>query len=110
MSPLYGINIYIFSSTGENAITAQDGQSVFEAIKRGLDEMLVVTVDFDRVKIITSQFLSAAIGQTVRDYSPNFLNEYLKIVNLSTASRNTLRYVIENAKTWYNTHTGTSLG
>jgi len=87
--------------TGENCITLDDGQKIYEQIHPRLQAKESVELDFTDVKIVASPFLNAAIGQLLRDISPDDLNTYLKISNLSLISRPVLRRVIENAKAYY---------
>ncbi len=86
---------------GENGITLQDGQKVFEVIFPELSQNHEVELDFTDVKIIASPFLNAAIGQLLRDLSSDELNRLLKITNLSVLARPVLKRVIENAKQYY---------
>lgn len=86
---------------GENCITMEDGQKVYAQIHPRLQAKENVELDFAGVKIVASPFLNAAIGQLLRDTTPDDLNSYLRILNLSLTARPILRRVIENAKAYY---------
>lgn len=95
------MNYNIKENVGTNGITLQDGQKVYEAIYPELKNKQPVTLDFAEVRILASPFLNAAIGQLLRDISPEDLNHYLKFVNLPTVTRPVLKRVIDNAKGYY---------
>jgi hypothetical protein len=86
---------------GENCITLDDGQTIYDLIHPRLQAGHSVELDFEGVKIVVSPFLNAAIGQLLRDLSPDDLNAHLKITNLSVLARPVLQRVIANAKEYY---------
>ncbi len=95
------MNYPIKANVGANGITLQDGQKVYNAIYPELKNKQPVTLDFADVRIVASPFLNAAIGQLLRDFSPEELNRYLKFVNLPAVTRPILKRVIDNAKEYY---------
>ena len=95
------MKINIFMTLGAYCITLEDGQKVYDVIHPQLKAHENVELDFEGVEIVASPFLNAAIGQLLRDLTPDELNTYLKFLNLSSYVRPTLRHVIENAKTYY---------
>ncbi len=95
------MNYLVKATVGANGITLQDGQKVYEAIYPELKNRHLVTLDFADVRIVASPFLNAAIGQLLREFSPEELNRYLKFVNLPTVTRPILKRVIDNAKEYY---------
>jgi len=95
------MNYSIKENVGANGITLQDGQKVYDAVYPELKEKREVTLDFAEVRILASPFLNAAIGQLLRDLSPDDLNRYLKFVNLPPVTRPILKRVIDNAKDYY---------
>ncbi len=86
---------------GENAITLDDGQSVFDRIKPELAAGHPVELDFAGVAVFASPFLNAAVGQLLKDFQPEVLNRLLKVTNLTPAGSEVLARVIENAKRYY---------
>jgi hypothetical protein len=95
------MNYNVFEHIGAYCITLDDGQKVYAAIHPELKAHERVELDFRDVEIVASPFLNAAIGQLLRDLSPEALNTHLKISNLSVLARPVLARVIENAKTYY---------
>lgn len=95
------MNYSIKENVGANGITLQDGQKVYDAVYPELKEKREVTLDFAEVRIVASPFLNAAIGQLLRDLSPDDLNRYLKFANLPPVTRPILKRVIDNAKDYY---------
>lgn len=86
---------------GENCITSDDGQKIYDLVHPEMQAHHSVELDFSEVKIFASPFLNAAIGQLLRDTPPDDLNSYLKISNLLPVMRPVLKRVIENAKSYY---------
>ena len=86
---------------GENAITPDDGQLVYDQIQAALSAGEVVELDFSGVAVFASPFFNAAIGQLLRDHSADDLNRLLRITGLNSAGYDVLRRVIENAKRYY---------
>jgi hypothetical protein len=86
---------------GENAITLDDGQNVFDRIKPELAAGRVVELDFTGVAVFASPFLNAAVGQLLKDLKPDALNRLLSVTNLAPTGGEVLARVIENAKRYY---------
>jgi hypothetical protein len=86
---------------GENAITLDDGQSVYDRIKPELADGHAVELDFTGVAVFASPFLNAAVGQLLKDLKADDLNRLLNVTNLTPAGGEVLTCVIENAKRYY---------
>ena len=86
---------------GEDAITLDDGQRVYDRIHPELRAGRAVELDFSGVTVLASPFFNAAIGQLLRDLSPNDLNRLLQVSNLTPVGTNVMRQVIANAKRYY---------
>src|SRR5437899_13092775 len=86
---------------GENALTLEDGQSIYDRIKPELANRRNVELDFSGVTVFASPFFNAAIGQLLKDFKPEDLNRLLRVVNLIPAGHDVLKRVIENAKQYY---------
>lgn len=95
------MNYSIKENVGANGITLRDGQKVYSVIYPELKSRRTVTLDFAEVRIVASPFLNAAIGQLLREFTPEDLNRYLKFANLPTVTRPILKRVIDNAKEYY---------
>ena len=87
--------------TGENAITTEDGQAVYDAIQPELAAKHSVELDFDEVTVFASPFFNAAVGQLLKDFCTDDLNRLLTVKNLVPAGHDVLHRVIENAKKYY---------
>lgn len=94
--------IRVFDITGERAIMDNpDGENVFKLIKASLDNAEDVVVDFENVTTILSMFLNSAIAPLYQFFSSEFLNNHLKIKNMSDDDISTLRRVNERARQFY---------
>lgn len=91
----------VYTLIGPNCITLDDGQHIYDLIYPKLRAKEATELDFSDVRIVASPFLNAAIGQLLRDLSPEDLNTYLKISNLSAIARPVVKQVIENSKAYY---------
>jgi hypothetical protein len=96
------ITITIVDAVGNSAcVEAEDGQRVFELIKKDLDEGKTVTLSFLNVEMLAADFLTTAIGQLYRDFSVQFIKENLKIEDLSLTGAVSLKRVVDTAKSQY---------
>lgn len=86
---------------GEDAITNEDGQKVYEKIHPELLAGRQVELDFSGVKVVASLFLNPAIGQLLKDIPSEKLNELLKITSFPVSGNEALKKVIDNSKAYY---------
>jgi hypothetical protein len=91
----------VHEMVGENAITVDDGQRLFDQIHPELTAGHPVELDFSRVKVYASPFFNAAIGQLLRDLKPEDLNRLLKLEGLNPVGHDVVRRVIDNSKRYY---------
>ncbi len=99
------MKIIIHDMIGENCITIDDGQQVYDAIYPKLTAGKPVEVDFDKVKIFASPFFNSAIGRLLKDIEPDALNRLLVVNNLHSDGMMVLKRVIENSKQYYSDET-----
>lgn len=95
------MNYEIYEITGEYATDADSGQRIYDLIH---DELLAgnsVELDFSGVNVFASAFFNFAIGQLLKDLSPDTLNTLLKIIEMSPNGYSILKRVVENAKHYY---------
>lgn len=95
------MKIDVHKIIGENCITLEDGQKIFDLIHPELTVGNAVELDFENVTVLASPFLNAAIGRLLKDIKPSNLNRLLKITNLVPTGLAVLRRVIENSKEYY---------
>jgi len=97
------LTIALVNTVGDSAcIEAEDGQKVFELIKKALSEGQMVTLSFLNVEMLGVPFLNSAIGQLYGDFSAELIKENLKIEDLSLTGAVSLKRVVDNAKSFYN--------
>lgn len=95
------MKIDIHEIIGENCITLEDGQKIYDLIYPELSAGRAVELDFKNVTIFASPFFNSAIGRLLKDIKPDDLNRLLKITNLVPAGLTVLKRVIENSKEYY---------
>jgi hypothetical protein len=86
---------------GENCITLEDGQKIYELIHPELSAGHLVELDFAGVGVFASPFFNAAIGRLLKDIKSEDLNRLLSVINLVPAGMSVLKRVIENSKQYY---------
>lgn len=86
---------------GENAITPDDGQAIFNLIHGPLQKGETVELDFEGVDVFASPFFNASVGRLLEDLERDALNVRLRFEHLSTFGKRVLRRVIENAEEYY---------
>lgn len=86
---------------GENCITIEAGEEVYDVIHPELSGGSRVELDFAGVRVFASPFFNAAIGRLVEDLDAANLNRLLTVVNLAPDGRKILDRVIENAREYY---------
>lgn len=86
---------------GKNAMTLDDGETIYARIHDPLIQGESVELDFDGVEVFASPFFNAGIGRLLGDLTPETLNTRLKLGHLSSFGDRVLRRVIENAKDYY---------
>lgn len=95
------MQLRISDIVGEYAITADDGEFVFEPVHEALLAGKEVEIDFEGVAVFASPFFNAAIGRLLEDIPQETLRERLHLRNLSSDGHDVVRRVIENAKAFY---------
>lgn len=94
--------INIVNTVGDSfCVEAEDGQKVFELIKKALSENRSVTLSFLNVEMLTTAFLNTAVGQLYRDFSEEFIKGSLKVENLTNSGAVSLKRVVDTAKLYY---------
>jgi len=85
------------------AVSTENGNKVFEIIDTYLQKKEKVQLDFAGITVIITAFLNAAIGSlySKKEYTGEFLNEYLKLENVESDDLKLFRDVIQRAKEYF---------
>lgn len=86
---------------GENCMTQQAGQQVYEMIYPKLLEDQSVELDFTGVKRFLSVFFNFVIGQLLRDMDSARVDRLLTVSHLTPVGQQTCDQVWENARHYY---------
>lgn len=82
-------------------VEAEDGQKVFELVRRVLIDGRKVTLSFLNVEMLTTAFLNTAVGQLYRDFPEELIRENVKVENLNQSGLVSLKRVVDTAKLYY---------
>ena len=94
--------INIVNTVGDSfCVEAEDGQKVFEMIKKAFTEKRKVTLSFLNIEMLTTAFLNTAVGQLYRDFHEDEIRENLKVENISQSGLVSLKRVVDTAKLYY---------
>ena len=87
----------------ELAVSTENGEKVFNLVDSCLQNSEKVELDFAGVTIMITAFLNAAIGKlySKKEYTPEFLNEFLKLENVEKDDRALFKDVIQRAKEYF---------
>jgi hypothetical protein len=96
------ITVSVFNLVGNGfCVEAKDGDAVFNAISKALQQDQAVEISFQNVEMLTSAFLNTAIGQLYRDFSEEKIRALVKVIAMADADKALLRRVVETAKLYY---------
>lgn len=95
------MELIIKDLVGENCVTMDDGQKVYNIIFPKLSAGEKIELNFSGVEVLASPFLNSAIGQLLKNIPETKLKSLLKAKNITTSSFEVLQRVIENAKEYY---------
>jgi len=96
------IIINVFNIVGNNfCVDTDDGQKVFDLIKKALQEEKKVKLSFQNVEMVTSAFLNTAIGQLYRDFKEDKIKNSLSVEQILPEDSALLKRVVRTAKLYY---------
>jgi len=96
------ININIYNVVGKNlCVEAEDGEKVFNLVKKALNSDKNVAISFKNIEMLTSAFLNTAIGQLYKYFSEEEIKSRLFIIDIEPEDRALLKRVISTAKLYY---------
>lgn len=99
------MNIFIvdvFNIVGsEHCVEADDGEKVYQIIKKAFDEGKKIVISFQNVEMMTTAFLNTAVGQLYRDFSDDSIKRAISVDHISPSDSIKLRRVNQTAKMFY---------
>jgi hypothetical protein len=91
----------------EICTSIEEGNKIFSLIKDAIDENKQITVSFDDVTVLTSDFVSSAIGQIYDHFNENTIREYFKCQGSDYDHFLLIKRVIANSKKHFKNKTKT---
>ena len=82
-------------------VEANDGQKVYELIRKAFQEKRKVVLSFLNVEMLTTAFLNTAVGQLYKDYPEQEVKESLSVENMTQSGLVSLKRVVDTAKLYY---------
>ncbi|MFW3413120.1 STAS-like domain-containing protein [Aliarcobacter butzleri] len=96
------IKVNIFNIVGQgNCTLPEDGDKVFEILKKALNENKKVVISFKNVEKITSAFLNNAIGKLYNSFEEEKIKDYLSTEDMSSSAKVLLKRVVSTAKNYF---------
>lgn len=96
------VTISIINTIGDAyGVEAEDGQKVFDLIKKAIENGHHVTLSFLNIDMLTTAFLNTAVGQLYRDYSEELIKSNLQVADISESGKVALKRVVDTAKLYY---------
>ena len=83
-------------------VEADEGQKVYELIKKAFAENRKVVLSFLNIEMLTTAFLNTAIGQLYKDFSEEKIKNDLRAENISDSGKVILKRGVDTAKLFYN--------
>jgi len=81
-------------------ISPDDGRYVYTKIEQLMRDEKNITVSFENATMLTSLFLSVAIGQLHGTFDEQTIRNQLRVEGLVLDGRELLKRVVDNAKTY----------
>ena len=95
------MKIEIFEIIGEDCITVEDGERIYDLIFPRLIADEKVELNFSKVEVFASPFFNAAIGRLMKDLTREELNSRLTITAIANEGMSILKLVIKNSVQYY---------
>lgn len=96
------VTINITNIIGDSyAVEADDGNKVFELITKAFSDKKSVVVSFQNIEMLTTAFLNTAFGKLYKNYSEEYIREYLSVENITVSGKVALKRVVDTAKLFY---------
>ncbi len=96
------IKLSIYSITGDSfCVAAEDGEKVFEQIKKGIIEERNIELSFINIEMLTSAFLNTAVGKLYGEFDEGKIKNLLSVSDISDEDKLLLKRVVDTAKAYY---------
>jgi hypothetical protein len=95
------MKLLIHDITGDNAMTREAGEALYNKIYPLLLEEQPVELDFSGVRRYLTVFFNFAIAQLYRDIDTDKLSQLLTVSGLNLVGEKVLARVLDNAKRYY---------
>lgn len=96
------ITIRVYNIVGDGiCVEAEDGQKIYEQLKKALETGHRVILSFQNVEMVTSAFLNTAVGQLYRDFDEKKIKDSLAVEDMLPPDIILLKRVVETAKIYY---------
>lgn len=92
----------IFEIVGSStAVSTDAGQQIFNLLDKAFQNNITAILDFQEIKLMTSAFLNAAIGQLYSKYDSEKLQALIKLENISNQDKLLIKKVVDSAKEYF---------
>jgi hypothetical protein len=95
------MKVSIYKLVGENCITYEAGQRVFDEIQGAFRRGDIIELDFTGTKVFVSQFFNAALGQLLEGHTRDDVESRVRLKGLPPDVQDLPRLSIENADRYY---------
>lgn len=95
------VEVKVIDLVGERATDTAQGDILYQRILDAFSDKQQVLLDFAGMKTILSVFLNNALGALYKKYDSKFLNNNLKIKNMSPDDMFILKRVTERARAFF---------
>jgi hypothetical protein len=96
------IEVNIYSIVGNSfCVDSEDGEKVFELLKRILEQNNKAVISFLNVEMLTSAFLNTAVGRLYSLFSHEKIKASLSVKDISDDDKLLIKKVTDTAKAYY---------
>lgn len=96
------IKLSIYSIIGDSlCVASEDGEKVFEQIKKAFSNRKSVNISFLNTEMLTSAFLNTAIGKLYGEFDEERIKNNLSVSDISNEDKLLLKRVVDTAKAYY---------
>jgi hypothetical protein len=96
------IKISIYAITGDPfCVATDDGEKVFEQIKKIILKNRTVELSFLNVEMLTSAFLNTAIGKLYGEFDEEKIKNSILLSDIRDEDKLLLKRVVDTAKSYY---------